>query len=135
MTGASAFHLAHMTAAPPHAAGSLRALNVRKRFGATVALDDVSLDVAPGDCLALVGEPFGALDAITRSELQESFAQLRREIGMTCVLVTHDMHEAVRLATSVAVMRRGSVEQHAAPDALIAQPATPYVARLLERAG
>jgi len=84
--------------------------------------------------LVLLDEPFGALDAITRSELQESFAALRDRLGMTCVLVTHDLHEALLLATHVAVMRRGRIEQIAPPAALVAEPATEYVRTLLQRA-
>ena len=53
---------------------------------------------------------------------------------MTCVLVTHDLHEAIRLADRIAVMRAGGVEQIAPPKELVAGPATDYVARLLERA-
>jgi len=84
--------------------------------------------------VVLLDEPFGALDAITRSDLQESFASLRRRIGMTCVLVTHDVHEALLLATQIAVLRRGRVEQIATPAALVAEPATEYVRTLLQRA-
>jgi len=84
--------------------------------------------------VVLLDEPFGALDAITRSELQESFASLRTRIGMTCVLVTHDLHEALLLATHIAVLRRGRIEQFASPAALVAEPATEYVRTLLHRA-
>jgi osmoprotectant transport system ATP-binding protein len=82
----------------------------------------------------LLDEPFGALDAITRAELRETFAQLRSRVAFTCLLVTHDLHEAVALATQVAVLRNGVVEQQATPGELLTRPATPYVARLLEQA-
>jgi osmoprotectant transport system ATP-binding protein len=82
----------------------------------------------------LLDEPFGALDAITRSDVQETFAAVRARLGTTSVLVTHDLHEAMLLATRIAVMRRGRVEQIAAPAALVAEPATNYVRMLLERA-
>lgn len=85
--------------------------------------------------LVLLDEPFGALDAITRAELQDTFARLRREAGLTAVLVTHDLREALRLADRIAVLWRGKVEQIAEPAALLAEPATPYVRRLIERAG
>jgi osmoprotectant transport system ATP-binding protein len=84
--------------------------------------------------IVLLDEPFGALDAITRAELQDVFLALRRELGFTAVLVTHDLEEAVRLADRVAVMRAGRIEQVAPPAELRAAPATPYVRRLLERA-
>jgi len=82
----------------------------------------------------LLDEPFGALDAITRSELQDAFASLRDRLRMTCVLVTHDLHEAMLLATQIAVIRAGRVEQCASPNALASSPATPYVRMLLQRA-
>ena len=82
----------------------------------------------------LLDEPFGALDAITRSELQDAFAALRERLRTTCVLVTHDLHEAMLLATRIAVMRAGRIEQCAAPTALASGPATPYVRMLLQRA-
>jgi sulfate transport system ATP-binding protein len=84
--------------------------------------------------LLLLDEPFGALDAITRSELQDAFQTLRARLGMTAVLVTHDLHEALLLATQVVVMRQGTVEQAAPPDALVGAPATEYVRTLLVRA-
>jgi osmoprotectant transport system ATP-binding protein len=84
--------------------------------------------------LVLLDEPFGALDAITRSELQDAFAALRQRVNMTCVLVTHDIHEALLLATHVAVMHAGRVEQIASPRDLVAAPATEYVRTLLVRA-
>jgi osmoprotectant transport system ATP-binding protein len=84
--------------------------------------------------ILLLDEPFGALDAITRGELQDAFASLRAELGTTCVLVTHDLHEALLLATHVAVLRRGRVEQVANPSDLTTSPATEYVATLLRRA-
>jgi len=84
--------------------------------------------------VVLLDEPFGALDAITRSELQESFAAWRARLGMTCVLVTHDLHEALLLATHIAVLRRGRIEQIAAPSTLVAEPVTEYVRTLLQRA-
>jgi osmoprotectant transport system ATP-binding protein len=85
--------------------------------------------------VVLLDEPFGALDAITRADVQAAFADARRARGVTAVLVTHDLREAARLADRVAVMRAGRVEQDAAPAALLAAPATEYVARLVAKAG
>jgi len=82
----------------------------------------------------LLDEPFGALDAITRADLQASFAELRRSLRLTALLVTHDLSEAFLLADRVAVMHTGRIEQVAAPDELRAAPATPYVRELLTRA-
>ena len=84
--------------------------------------------------VVLLDEPFGALDAITRAELQDAFLRLREELGFTAVLVTHDLQEAFLLADRVAVLRAGRVEQIAKPDELARSPATGYVAELLRRA-
>jgi osmoprotectant transport system ATP-binding protein len=83
----------------------------------------------------LLDEPFGALDAITRADLQEMFASIRRRRPVTCVLVTHDLFEARRLADRIAVMRAGRIEQVATAGDIVEQPATEYVARLVEKAG
>jgi osmoprotectant transport system ATP-binding protein len=82
----------------------------------------------------LLDEPFGALDAITRAELQDAFRDLRRRLGTTAILVTHDLREAIELADRIAVMHKGRVEQYAVPATLLAAPATDYVTTLLERA-
>ena len=84
--------------------------------------------------IVLLDEPFGALDAITRSDLHEMFSALRHELAMTVLLVTHDLNEAARLADRIAVLRAGRIEQVATPAALAAQPANEYVARLVARA-
>ena len=90
--------------------------------------------LAAEPAVLLLDEPFGALDAITRSELQDAFAALRERVPTTCVLVTHDLHEALLLATQVGVLRQGRLEQIASPSALVAEPATEYVRMLLKRA-
>jgi osmoprotectant transport system ATP-binding protein len=82
----------------------------------------------------LLDEPFGALDAITRSELQQAFRRIRDAAAFTSVLVTHDLREAFFLADRIAVMRSGRIEQVAPPGELRELPATPYVVRLLEHA-
>ena len=83
----------------------------------------------------LLDEPFGALDAITRSDLQEMFAGIRKRRPVTALLVTHDLFEAQRLADRIAVMRAGRIEHIGTPREIRQAPATDYVARLVERAG
>lgn len=82
----------------------------------------------------LLDEPFGALDAITRTDVQETFGDLQARLGLTVLLVTHDMLEAFLLADRVAVMRRGGIEQVGTTSELRDQPATPYVEELLHKA-
>ena len=90
--------------------------------------------IAGGAPVVLLDEPFGALDAITRSDLQAMFLALRARTGMAALLVTHDLHEAARLADRIAVIRGGRIEQTSTPAGLMGAPATPYVADLLVRA-
>jgi osmoprotectant transport system ATP-binding protein len=80
----------------------------------------------------LLDEPFGALDPITRVGLQAELARIHRELGLTTILVTHDMVEALTLADRVVVMCAGCVRQIATPHALLTAPADDYVARLVE---
>ena len=93
--------------------------------------------LAASPSLMLLDEPFGALDAITRADLQQSFLALRvsgAARSITCVLVTHDVHEAFLLGDRVAVLRRGRLEQLDTPAELVSAPRTTYVRDLLARA-
>ena len=59
--------------------------------------------------IVLLDEPFGALDAITRTNLQKEFAALVRDLGKTAVFVTHDLHEAMLLGQRIALMDKGRI--------------------------
>ncbi|HEU4994424.1 MAG TPA: ATP-binding cassette domain-containing protein [Gemmatimonadaceae bacterium] len=82
----------------------------------------------------LLDEPFGALDAITRAEMQDAFDRLRTQLGVTTLFVTHDLAEAARLAEAIVVMRAGRVEQRGTIAELRGAPATAYVRALVARA-
>jgi osmoprotectant transport system ATP-binding protein len=82
--------------------------------------------------LVLLDEPFGALDPITRAALQGELARIHKELGLTTLLVTHDLVEALSLADRIVVMRDGEIRQIATPHQLITAPADDYVARLVE---
>ncbi len=82
--------------------------------------------------LVLLDEPFGALDPITRAALQGELARIHHELGLTTLLVTHDLAEALTLADRIVVMRSGEVRQIATPRQLVTAPADDYVARLVE---
>src|SRR5580693_6643799 len=76
----------------------------------------------------LFDEPLSNLDAKLRTEMRVELKRLHRELGATIIYVTHDQIEAMTLATRIAVMRAGRIEQHAAPDTLYEQPETLFVA-------
>ncbi len=88
-----------------------------------------ALAARPG--VLLMDEPFGAVDAVVRAELQRELASIVRELGTTTLFVTHDVDEALRLADRIVVLREGRVEQAAVPADLLERPATPYVRDLL----
>ena len=76
----------------------------------------------------LMDEPFGAVDPIVRSRLQDELLALQQRVHKTIVIVTHDLDEALRVADRVAVLNVGGIlEQLAAPDDLMRAPATPFV--------
>ncbi len=79
----------------------------------------------------LLDEPFGALDPLTRDDLRVDVRNLQRALGVTSVLVTHDMAEALLLADRIAVMDAGRVLQVGTPRELLAAPANDTVERLL----
>ena len=80
----------------------------------------------------LMDEPFGALDPVTRDHLQQLVRGLHDRLGLTTVLVTHDMAEALRLADRIAVLREGRLLRIGTPRELLAAPGDPYVAALLD---
>jgi osmoprotectant transport system ATP-binding protein len=79
----------------------------------------------------LMDEPFGALDAITRTRLQGELKRLQRQLGQTVLFVTHDIDEAVQLADRIVVMREGRVVQFATPLEIVTHPADQFVADLV----
>jgi tungstate transport system ATP-binding protein len=78
--------------------------------------------------LLLLDEPFASLDPGTRTELTNDFERLRRGTATTCVLVTHDLNEAVRLGGRLAVLLDGRIRQVDVPDRVMAAPADDEVA-------
>lgn len=82
--------------------------------------------------ILLMDEPFGALDAITRNDLQETMIELRKQMNKTIVFVTHDIVEAFRLADHIAVMHNGILEQVGSKTELLETPKTQFVKQLIE---
>jgi osmoprotectant transport system ATP-binding protein len=80
----------------------------RQRIGVARAL-------AADPPVLLMDEPFGALDPITRLELQREFKHLQQQLGKTVIFVTHDIHEALRLATRIGLMQDGKMVMLGSP--------------------
>ncbi|MGV3011438.1 betaine/proline/choline family ABC transporter ATP-binding protein [Streptococcus thoraltensis] len=79
----------------------------------------------------LMDEPFGALDPITREGIQDLVKTLQEKMGKTIVLVTHDMDEALKLASRIVVMDNGKMVQVATPDEILHHPATEFVEKMI----
>ncbi|MBE2223987.1 MAG: ABC transporter ATP-binding protein [Anaerolineae bacterium] len=79
----------------------------------------------------LMDEPFGAIDAITRSGLQDEMIHLHRRLKKTIVFVTHDVEEALRLADKIVIMREGSIVQYDSPFTILSHPADQFVRDLV----
>ncbi|MGB9885912.1 MAG: betaine/proline/choline family ABC transporter ATP-binding protein [Moorellales bacterium] len=77
--------------------------------------------------LILMDEPFGALDPITREQLQDELKRLQNTLHKTIVFVTHDMDEALKLADRIVLMREGAVVQVGSPEELLRSPADEFV--------
>jgi osmoprotectant transport system ATP-binding protein len=91
----------------------------RQRVGVARAL-------ASDPDLILMDEPFGALDPITRRDLQDEFRRLQRRLGTTVIFVTHDIREACRIADRLALMDHGRLVQWGRPADLIHRPADDF---------
>lgn len=82
----------------------------------------------------LMDEPFGALDAVTRGQMQAELLSLKASLRKTIVFVTHDMFAALRIGDRVGVMNRGRLEQVGTREELLDRPATAFVAELVAHA-
>lgn len=80
--------------------------------------------------IVLMDEPFGALDPLTRDALGDDYRELHRKLGLTTIMITHDMTEAILLADRIAVMRAGKLLAQGAP-AELAASSDAYVLELL----
>ncbi|HRV70399.1 MAG TPA: ABC transporter ATP-binding protein [Thermovirgaceae bacterium] len=78
--------------------------------------------------IILMDEPFGALDPISRIALQDEFLDLQARLGKTIVFVTHDINEAMKMGSRIAIMRDGAIAQEGEPLHLLSSPADDFVA-------
>ena len=88
-----------------------------------------ALAADPG--VMLMDEPFGAIDAITRTSLQNEMIRLQQQLKKTILFVTHDVEEALRLADRIVVMQQGQVVQYDTPFNVLTRPANAFVADLI----
>lgn len=95
----------------------------RQRVGIARAL-------AAGPDILLMDEPFGAVDEITRGQLQDELLRLHQSSNITVLFVTHDIGEALKLGTRTLVLEAGEVQQYAPPSEILNAPATPFVEKL-----
>ena len=79
----------------------------------------------------LMDEPFSAIDAKLRKELQTRIKEIHEQLGMTTLFVTHDQDEAMTMSDTIHLMRNGIIEQSASPMELYAQPKTPFAASFM----
>jgi osmoprotectant transport system ATP-binding protein len=85
--------------------------------------------------LLLMDEPFGAVDPITRDALQGELLRIYRATAKTIVFVTHDIEEALRLATQIAILHDGRIAQYGPPLEILEQPANDFVSEFVSRQG
>jgi osmoprotectant transport system ATP-binding protein len=97
----------------------------RQRVGVARAL-------AANPRIMLMDEPFGAIDPLTRDELAFDYRQIHERLGLTTILVTHDMTEALLLADRLALMRDGRLVQVGTPRDLLSSPADEFVRAMVE---
>ena len=87
----------------------------------------VARALASNPSIVLMDEPFGALDPITREQLQEELISLHKKLKKTFVFVTHDMDEALKLGDRIAIMRDGQLLQLDTPEKILHEPASGFV--------
>ena len=110
---------------------SLRKNYPRQLSGGQQQRVGIARALAAGPEIALMDEPFGAVDEITRASLQDEIKRIHQETGVTILFVTHDINEALKLGTRVLVMDHGEIQQYAAPEEILEHPANRFVQALL----
>ncbi len=92
----------------------------RQRIGVARAL-------ASDPDILLMDEPFGAVDEIARTALQDEFLALQKKLGKTILFVTHDIQEALKLGTRIVLLNGGTIEQEGSREDLLFRPASEFV--------
>src|SRR5258707_14656056 len=82
--------------------------------------------LAPDPAILLMDEPFGALDAITRARMQDELLRIQRDVRKTILFVSHDIEEAFKLGSQIAVLNEGQLVQVGSPVSLLGNPANTF---------
>jgi osmoprotectant transport system ATP-binding protein len=85
--------------------------------------------------IMLLDEPFGAIDAINRANLQDELLRIHKKYQKTFLFVTHDMSEAFKLGSRVLIMDQGKIQQFDTPENIISSPANEFVESLMLSSG
>ena len=110
---------------------TFRARYPRQLSGGEQQRAGVARALAAEPRVLLMDEPFGAVDAIVRAELQAEIRRIHRELGTTVVFVTHDVDEALRLADRIVVIANGAIAQADTPERVLSAPAGAIVRALV----
>ena len=81
--------------------------------------------------ILLMDEPFSALDPLIRDHLQDELLELQRSLKKTIIFVSHDLDEALKLGSHIAIMEAGRIVQYGEPEAIVLKPANDYVAEFV----
>ncbi|MGV8989238.1 MAG: quaternary amine ABC transporter ATP-binding protein [Cypionkella sp.] len=88
--------------------------------------------LAADPAILLMDEPFSALDPLIRRQLQDQFMALSHQLGKTTLFITHDLDEAIRLGSRIAVMKDGRIVQTGTPEEIVTSPADDYVREFVQ---
>lgn len=83
--------------------------------------------LAADPAILLMDEPFSALDPLIRRQLQDQFMELSHKLGKTTLFITHDLDEAIRVGSRIAIMKDGRIVQTGTPEEIVTKPADDYV--------
>lgn len=83
--------------------------------------------LAADPAILLMDEPFSALDPLIRRQLQDQFMELSHKLGKTTLFITHDLDEAIRVGSRIAIMKDGRIVQIGTPEEIVTRPADDYV--------
>lgn len=95
----------------------------------------VARALAANPDIILMDEPFGAVDEIARTQLQDRMLEIHNKLEKTILFVTHDIEEALKLGTKIIIMNNGNIEQMGTSEELVYNPATPFVEEFLGEKG